>query len=176
MINRLKRKFTILATASMVSLMTVLIVIINILNFCSLINENDTVLKTLSRLDTHSSNDIPPPEKPVFDGSNLIKPDNSYDNNSEDLPSPEYGNTDNSSDDLSGVPSIPNGGLSQRNGADEQDFPSPNMNGNTRSDASEVSEGQTTDKATPSATVLLLLAAFAILLAFGLFTAVKLIK
>lgn len=72
MINKLKRKFTVLATVSTVILITVLLAIMNILNFCSLANESDTVLKTLSKINNSALNDLPPPERPADIPGGLI--------------------------------------------------------------------------------------------------------
>ncbi len=49
MINKLKRRFTVLATVSMVVLMTVLVLIMNIVNYTSVVNDSDTVIDVLAQ-------------------------------------------------------------------------------------------------------------------------------
>lgn len=49
MINKLKKRFTLLATVSMFILMTVLVLIMNIVNFTSVISESDSVLDVLAQ-------------------------------------------------------------------------------------------------------------------------------
>ncbi len=64
MIHKLKRKFTVLATVSMFLLMTVLIIIMNLVNYSSVVNDSDTVLNVLSQPNAPFSRDITPPSKP----------------------------------------------------------------------------------------------------------------
>lgn len=64
MISKLKRKFTILATVSIFLLMTVLVLIMNIVNYSSVVNESDTVLDVLSQPNAPFLNDMTPPKKP----------------------------------------------------------------------------------------------------------------
>jgi len=49
MINRLKRKFIIIATVFMFILMTALVLIMNIVNYCEVVSESDAILDVLSR-------------------------------------------------------------------------------------------------------------------------------
>ena len=51
MINKLKKKFTALATASILVLMTVLVLIMNVVSYASFVSENDTILDMLAQPD-----------------------------------------------------------------------------------------------------------------------------
>ncbi len=51
MIKKLKRKFVIVATVSMIALMTVLIFVMNLVNYSSVVSESDEVLDVISRPD-----------------------------------------------------------------------------------------------------------------------------
>lgn len=64
MIRKLKRKFTVLATISMLLLMAVLVLIMNLVNYSSIVRESDTVLDMLSQMDARPKDVSPPPEKP----------------------------------------------------------------------------------------------------------------
>ena len=64
MIKRLKKKFIILATASMLILMTVLVGIMNIVNYSSVVTEADAVLDVLSQPDAPFGNHSDMPDKP----------------------------------------------------------------------------------------------------------------
>lgn len=57
MIRKLKRKFTILATVSTFLLMLILLLILNLINYSSVVSESDTILDVLSQ-----------PNAPFFDG------------------------------------------------------------------------------------------------------------
>ncbi len=72
MISKLKRKFTILATISMIVLMSVLLLIMNIVNFTSVVNESDSVLGVISIPDINFSDDKTPPEKPDSDAKDFV--------------------------------------------------------------------------------------------------------
>lgn len=63
MINRLKRKFVIAATVSMFLLMSVLVLIMNTVNYLGLVSESDEVLSVISQ-----------PNAPFFDGQLPPKP------------------------------------------------------------------------------------------------------
>lgn len=64
MIAKLKRRFTLLATISMLILMTVLLLIMNLVNYSSVSSEADTVLDILSRPGAPFIGAMEPPEKP----------------------------------------------------------------------------------------------------------------
>lgn len=49
MISKLKRRFTVLATVSMIVLMTVLVLIMNIVNFTSVVSDSDSTIDMLSQ-------------------------------------------------------------------------------------------------------------------------------
>lgn len=53
MINKLKRKFIILATVSVFIFMTVLIIIMNIINYSVVLSESDATLNVLGSIDSH---------------------------------------------------------------------------------------------------------------------------
>lgn len=63
MIGKLKRKFTILATVSMLLLMTVLVLIMNIVNYSSVVRESDAVLGMLSQTSAPPKDNVTPPGK-----------------------------------------------------------------------------------------------------------------
>ena len=67
MINKLKRKFILLATVSMLALMTVLVGVINIVNYSVVVKESDTTIDILLRADRRDN--IAPP-----DGENITPP------------------------------------------------------------------------------------------------------
>jgi len=64
MISKLKKKFIILATASMLLLMTVLVLIMNIVNYSAVTNESDTVLDMLADIGMMMTEDVIPQNKP----------------------------------------------------------------------------------------------------------------
>ena len=64
MINKLKRKFIWTATAFMFLLMTVLVLIMNIVNYCGVISESDQILDVLSQPGAPFLSGIQPPERP----------------------------------------------------------------------------------------------------------------
>lgn len=64
MINKLKRKLTLLATVSMLVLMVILVTIMNCINFFSVVSESDAVLDLLSQPNAPFFENIAPPEKP----------------------------------------------------------------------------------------------------------------
>ena len=64
MIKKLKRRFTVLATVSMILLMAVLVTIMNIVNYQSVVNESDTVLDVLSQPDLPSLDKKEPEDEP----------------------------------------------------------------------------------------------------------------
>ena len=72
MIKRLKKKFIILATASMLILMTVLVGIMNIVNYSSVVTEADAVLAVLSQPDAPFGNRSDIPDKPPQDIKDFI--------------------------------------------------------------------------------------------------------
>ena len=72
MIKRLKKKFIILATASMLILMTVLVGIMNIVNYSSVVTETDTILDVLSQPDAPFGNHSELPDKPPQDIKDFI--------------------------------------------------------------------------------------------------------
>ena len=62
MIKKLKRKFTVLATVSMLVLMTVLILIMNLANYGSLVSENDAILEVLAEASDPGRGGAMPPD------------------------------------------------------------------------------------------------------------------
>lgn len=74
MIGKLKRKFTILATVSMLVLMAVLVLIMNIVNYSSVAKESDNVLDVLSQPNAPFSDGKTPPEKPDKRMTDFIPP------------------------------------------------------------------------------------------------------
>ena len=69
MINKLKRKFIVLATVFMLVLMAALLLIMNGVNYHEVVAESDRILDVLSQPDAPFLNDRQPPEKPEqFDG------------------------------------------------------------------------------------------------------------
>lgn len=72
MIKRLKRKFIVLATVSMLILMAVLVGIMNIINYNSVITETDAVLDMLSQPNLPFFNRKDMPEKPSQDMKDFI--------------------------------------------------------------------------------------------------------
>ncbi|MCF0137461.1 MAG: GHKL domain-containing protein [Oscillospiraceae bacterium] len=69
MVSKLKRKFIILATASTILLMTLLVGIMNVVNYSSVVREADATIDVISQ-----------PNAPFFDGGKQIdKPDNPID-------------------------------------------------------------------------------------------------
>ena len=72
MIKRLKKKFIILATASMLILMTILVGIMNIVNYSSVVTEADAVLDVLSQPDAPFGNHSDIPDKPPQDIKDFI--------------------------------------------------------------------------------------------------------
>ena len=72
MIKRLKKKFIILATASMLILMTILVGIMNIVNYSSVVTETDTILDVLSQPDAPFGNHSELPDKPPQDIKDFI--------------------------------------------------------------------------------------------------------
>ena len=64
MINKLKRKFIILATASMLALMAVLVGIMNLINYSVVVKESDATLAVLSKTPPTFFDKTDPPEKP----------------------------------------------------------------------------------------------------------------
>ena len=64
MINKLKRKFIILATASMLALMAVLVGIMNLINYSVVVKESDATLAVLSKTPPKFFDKTDPPEKP----------------------------------------------------------------------------------------------------------------
>ena len=65
MINKLKRKFVILATVFMLVLMTALLLIMNSINYYAIISESDSILDMLSQPDAPFLNTRQLPEKPA---------------------------------------------------------------------------------------------------------------
>lgn len=63
MINKLKRKFILLATVSMLALMTLLVGVMNLINYSVVVHESDDVISVLTRSDL-----------PFFEPSGFIKP------------------------------------------------------------------------------------------------------
>lgn len=63
MINRLKRRFVLLATMFMLLLMTALLAIMNTVNFCAVLSESDAVLDVLSAAGTGGPANMHPPER-----------------------------------------------------------------------------------------------------------------
>lgn len=72
MIKRLKKKFIILATASMLILMTILVGIMNIVNYSSVVTETDTILDVLSQPNAPFGNHSELPDKPPQDIGDFI--------------------------------------------------------------------------------------------------------
>ena len=72
MIKRLKKKFIILATASMLILMTILVGIMNIVNYSSVVTETNTILDILSGLNAPFGNGQETPDKPPQDIKDFI--------------------------------------------------------------------------------------------------------
>ena len=64
MINKLKRKFIILATVSMLLLMTVLVGVMNLINYSVVVKESDAVLDVISQPNNPFFDKGDPPEKP----------------------------------------------------------------------------------------------------------------
>lgn len=67
MIKKLKKKFTVLATVSTVILMTLLVGIMNIINYSSVVSEADAVLNMLSQPNAPFGNKEEMPAKPPHD-------------------------------------------------------------------------------------------------------------
>lgn len=74
MIKRLKRKFIILATVSMLALMTLLVLIMNAVNFTSVVKESNAVLDVLSQSGTLFFDGKTPPERPRGSEKSFIPP------------------------------------------------------------------------------------------------------
>lgn len=72
MIKRLKRKFIILATASMFILMAVLVGIMNVVNYSAVVTETDTILDVLSQPNAPFGMQPDMPEKPPKDIGKFI--------------------------------------------------------------------------------------------------------
>lgn len=72
MIKRLKKKFIILATVSMVILMAVLVGIMNIVNYSSVVTESDTILDILSGPNAPFGEKHEMPDRPPQDIENFI--------------------------------------------------------------------------------------------------------
>ena len=72
MIKRLKRKFIILATVSMVILMTVLVGIMNIVNYSAVVTESDTILDILSEPNAPFGEKNEMPDRPPQNIENFI--------------------------------------------------------------------------------------------------------
>ena len=64
MINKLKRKFILTATVFMFLLMTVLVLIMNIVNYYGVVSESDAVLDVLTQPDAPFFESLPPPDTP----------------------------------------------------------------------------------------------------------------
>ena len=64
MIKTLKRKFIITATVSMFALMTVLVLIMNVVNYCEVVSETKSVMDVISRQDMPPAGENPPPFMP----------------------------------------------------------------------------------------------------------------
>ena len=62
MIHKLKRKFILLATVSMLLLMTVLVAIMNLVNYSQVVSDSDAVLDVLSQPNAPFLGDVQPPE------------------------------------------------------------------------------------------------------------------
>lgn len=65
MIGKLKRRFTVLATVSIVLLMSVLVLIMNLVNYTSIAAESDMTLNVLSQQQAPFAEDVEPPVKPT---------------------------------------------------------------------------------------------------------------
>jgi len=76
MINKLKRKFIILATVSMLLLMTVLVGVMNLINYSVVVKESDAVLDVISQPNIPFFDKGDPPEKPNGTGGDGIGWDN----------------------------------------------------------------------------------------------------
>ena len=72
MINKLKKKLTVLATVSMILLMMVLVLIMNLVNYTSVVRECDTVLDVLKRQEVQFWNEERPPAKPKGDMKDFL--------------------------------------------------------------------------------------------------------
>ncbi len=72
MIKRLKKKFIILATASMLILMTILVGIMNVVNYSSVVTETDTILDVLSQPNAPFGNQQDMPGRPPQDIKDFI--------------------------------------------------------------------------------------------------------
>lgn len=72
MINKLKRKFTVLATISIILLMTVLVLIMNFVNYSSVVSESDEVLDVLVTPNSPFEGNMTPPGKPSESTEKLI--------------------------------------------------------------------------------------------------------
>lgn len=72
MIKKLKKKFIVLATVSTVILMTLLVGIMNIINYSSVVSEADTVLSMLSQPNAPFGNNEEMPDKPPHDMRDFI--------------------------------------------------------------------------------------------------------
>ena len=73
MINKLKRKFIILATVSILLLMTVLVGVMNLINYSVVVKESDAVLDVLALPDNPFFNKGDHPEKPALSGSSAMR-------------------------------------------------------------------------------------------------------
>lgn len=69
MIKRLKRKFILLATVSMFVLMTILVGIMNAINYSSVVTETDTIIDILSEPKTVLDFQQNPPDRPPREGN-----------------------------------------------------------------------------------------------------------
>ena len=72
MINKLKKKLTVLATVSMILLMMVLVLIMNLVNYASVVRECDTVLDVLKHQEIQFWNGEEPPPKPKEDRRDFL--------------------------------------------------------------------------------------------------------
>ena len=72
MIKKLKKKFIILATVSMFVLMTILVSVMNIINYSSVVAETDTILDVLSQPNTPFGNQQDMPGRPPQDIKDFI--------------------------------------------------------------------------------------------------------
>lgn len=73
MITKLKRKFTVLATVSMLILMSVLVGIMNVINYSIVVNDADSTVDLLFRM-----NDQTPPKDQPSGGDSSIDTENGY--------------------------------------------------------------------------------------------------
>lgn len=78
MIKKLKKKFTILATVSMLVLMAVLILIMNVVNYSSVVSESDKLIEVLSQ------------QKIPFDGGGMMPPDGRPEDKDEEFDDDEF--------------------------------------------------------------------------------------